>query len=332
MNKNSLKKAMSALAVAAVAASASSVAALAADYPDGQKTDLTNYGTAANATVKPVLTISVDGKGNEVVYDDAADIAGKTITCSLDVSGAAGKYASTGLHVFFDSRLELVPNSKGAVATKGAAIEDIMPSKPKADPTAPEGFSGFFVATAGEADDGQDGTMWTFDLKVPADAKKGDVFPIDIIYRNESAEDIFINKAVDETGCNMQAYTFVSGIYNSARPFAASSANVAKVAALANIDTTMDAYIAIADEVATEPSSEAPATTSSEAPATTTAKAGSTTAKAGSTTTKAGSTTTKASTTAKADAPKTGVAGCGVAVAGLAVALGTAFVLRKKED
>jgi uncharacterized membrane protein len=173
--------------------------------------------------------------------------------------------------------------------------------------------------------------MWTFDLKVPADAKKGDVFPIDIIYRNESAEDIFINKAVDETGCNMQAYTFVNGIYNSARPFAASSANVAKVAALANIDTTMDAYIAIADEVATEPSSEAPATTSSEAPATTTSKAGSTTAKAGSTTTKAGS-TTKASTTAKADAPKTGVAGCGVAVAGLAVALGTAFVLRKKED
>lgn len=332
MNKNSLKKAMSALAVAAVAASASSVAALAADYPDGQKTDLTNYGTAANATVKPVLTISVDGKGNEVVYDDAADIAGKTITCSLDVSGAAGKYASTGLHVFFDSRLELVPNAKGAVATKGAAIEDIMTSKPKADPTAPEGFSGFFVATAGEADDGQDGTMWTFDLKVPADAKKGDVFPIDIIYRNESAEDIFINKAVDETGCNMQAYTFVSGIYNSARPFAASSANAAKVAALANIDTTMDAYIAIADEVATETTSEAPATTTSEAASTTTAKAGSTTAKAGSTTTKAGSTTKASTTTKKADAPKTGVAGCGVAVAGLAVALGTAFVLRKKED
>ena len=265
MNKNSLKKAMSALAVAAVAASASSVAALAADYPDGQKTDLTNYGTAANATVKPVLTINVDGKSNEVVYDDAADIAGKTITCTLDVSGAAGKYASTGLHVFFDSRLELVPNSKGAVATKGAAIEDIMPSKPKADPTAPEGFSGFFVATAGEADDGQDGSMWTFDLKVPADAKKGDVFPIDIIYRNESAEDIFINKAVDETGCNMQAYTFVKGIYNTKyNPFVASEANVAKVAALANIDTGMDAYIAISDVASTT------TTTTSSTPTTTT--------------------------------------------------------------
>lgn len=333
MNKNSLKKAMSALAVAAVAASASSVAALAADYPDGQKTELTNYGTAADATVKPVLTINVDGKSNEVVYDDAADIAGKTITCTLDVSGANKLYASTGLHVFYDSRLKLVPDEDDSLAVAGSAIDKLMADVPSADPTAPEGFSGVFLATAGKQDLGKDGTMWTFNFQVPADAKKGDVFPIDIIYRNESAEDLFCNKAVDETGCNMQAYTFCYGIYNTKfNPFVASEANVAKVAALANIDKGMDAYIAIADEVATEPSSEAPATTSSEAPATTTSKAGSTTAKAGSTTTKAGSTTKASTTTKKADAPKTGVAGCGVAVAGLAVALGTAFVLRKKED
>ena len=259
------RKFISSLTAAVIAFSSVPMAASAADYPDGQKTDLTNYGTAADATVKPVLTISVDGKGNEVVYNDAADIAGKTVTCSLDVSGAAGKYASTGLHVFFDSRLELVPNSEGAVATKGAAIEHIKFSMPKADPTAPEGFSGFFVATAGEDDDGQDGTMWTFTFEVPADANKGDVFPIDIIYRNESAEDIFINKAVDTEGCNMQAYTFVKGIYNTKyNPFVASEANVAKVAALANIDTGMDAYIAISDVASTT------TTTTSSTPTTTT--------------------------------------------------------------
>ena len=32
------------------------------------------------------------------------------------------------------------------------------------------------------------------------------------------------------------------------------------------------------------------------------------------------------------DSPKTGVTGVGVAVAGLAVAVGTAFALKKKED
>ncbi len=36
-------------------------------------------------------------------------------------------------------------------------------------------MKGFFVATAGNANFGLDGTMWTFDLKVPATAKVGDV-------------------------------------------------------------------------------------------------------------------------------------------------------------
>ena len=322
MNKNSLKKVMSALAVAAVAASATSVVASAAQYPDGKKTDLTNYGTSADAKTNPVLTINVEGKGNEVVYDSVEDIAGKTITCTFDVSGADLKYASTGLHIYYDERLEIVADGMGRVAKKGAAVEDIMAQNPTVDSTAPEGFKGFFVATAGENDWGHDGTMWTFQFKVPEDAKKGDVFPIDIIYRNDGAEDLFINKAVDEDGCNMQASAFVKGIYNEARPFGASAANVEKVAALANIDTTMDAYIAIADE---EPV-ETTATTATAAPSS------STTAASGATTSAKASSSTKASTTAAKDAPKTGVAGCGVAVAGLAVALGTAFVLRKKED
>ena len=239
MNKNSLKKVMSALAVAAVAASATSVVASAAQYPDGQKTDLTNYGTSADAKTNPVLTINVEGKGNEVVYDKASDIAGKTITCTLDVSGANLKYASTGLHVFFDSRYELVLNEKGKAATKGAAIEDIMPAAPKEDPTAPEGFKGFFVATAGEEDAGLDGTMWTFQLKVPEDAQKGDVFPIDIMYKsNKNAEDLFVNVEVNQEGNLMQAYTFTKGIYNATEnnTFAANAADVAKCAPLADIN------------------------------------------------------------------------------------------------
>ena len=121
----------------------------------------------------------------------------------------------------------------------------------------------------------------------------------------------------------MQASAFVKGIYNEDRAFGASAANVEKVAALANINTTMDAYVAIADE---EPV-ETTATTATAAPSS------STTAASGATTSAKASSSTKSATTTKAaDAPKTGVAGCGVAVAGLAVALGTAFVLRKKED
>ena len=255
------RKFISSLTAAVIAFSSVPMAASAADYPDGQE----GYGTAADATVKPVLTISVDGKGNEVVYDDAADIAGKTITCTLDVSGANKLYASTGLHVFYDSRLKLVPDEDDILAVAGSAIDKLMADVPAADPTAPEGFSGVFLDTAGSQDLGKDGTMWTFRFEVPADAKKGDVFPIDIIYRNESAEDLFCNKSVDKKGLDMQAFTFVKGIYNTKyNPFVASSANVAKVAALANIDTGMDAYIAISDVASTT------TTTTSSTPTTTT--------------------------------------------------------------
>lgn len=66
-----------------------------------------------------------------------------------------------------------------------------------------------------------------------------------------------------------------------------------------------------------------------EAESTTTTTTESTTT----TTTTSGSATSAASTTAAGGgSPQTGVNGVGVAAAGLAVAIGTAFVLRKKED
>ncbi len=241
-----IRKLISAISASILAISAIPMTVNAADYPDGRN----GFGYSAEATVKPVLTIDIDGMGNQVVYDNVSDIAGKTVTCSLNVSGANLKYATTALHVYFDSRYELVHNENNKAATRGAAIEDIMPATPKEDPTAPEGFSGFFVATSGEEDAGLDGTMWTFQLMVPEDAQKGDVFPIDIIYRNEGAEDLFINKAwdEDENGCNMQAYAFTKGIFNSQNPNGFNqSENVAKVAALKDIGEDMDAYIAIDD-------------------------------------------------------------------------------------
>lgn len=189
---------------------------------------------------------------------------------------------------------------------------------------------------------------------------------------NPSAEDLFTNKEKDDNGDAMQAWTFTKGIYNSDTNynFTADAAHVAKCKALANIDKSYDGYIAIADGeeppvVTTTTEAEPPVivtTTTTAAPVvqtTTTTEAeppvivtttttapvvpvvsdtttastvsGTSTTKASST--KASSTTGKGGTTTKKnDAPKTGVAGVGVAVAGLAVAIGTAFVLRKKED
>lgn len=359
--KNSLKRAFSAVALTAVAASASSMSAFATGYA--------GEGNADAAVTKPTITLD-----KIVLTEDEAP--GKQVDVNLSVSGAQLAYASTGFHVYWDSRLTLnVDATFGeAMVTKGDAIQRLSPSNPKEDSSASQqNMAGYFVATGGEKDLGIDGVMWTFSFTLPADAAAGDVYPLDIIYKSTpNAKDLFMNKAEDEDGNNMQAYAFTRGIYSSDNPtFAADAADIAKVPALADIDNTYDGYIAVeagettitttttTTTTSTTTTTTTTSTTTSTSTSTTTTSTGSgttTTTSTGSgtttTTTSTGSgvtstttkpVTTKATTTAKpgttttkksgtTESPKTGVAGVGVAAAGLVVALGTAFVLRKKED
>ena len=330
MKKNSFKRVASALAIAAVAASASSMAAVADEYNGFDMADING------SEIKPTVFISVDGTQGGKVFD--TDIAGKTVECTLNVTGAANKYASTGFHVFFDKRVKLNMDGEYPDVTQGAAIGKISPGEPVIDDT-DANMNGFFAATAGSSNRGNDGVMWTFNLVVPADAKAGDVFPIDIVYKSsKNAEDLFVNTEVDKAGNLMQAYVFTKGIYNPKENnnFAASAEDVAKCAALADISKSADAYIAIAGgttttEETTTTTTETTTTTTESTTTSATTSAGSTTAK--STTSTAKGSTTKAATSTTKN-PKTGVSGtgAGLAVAGLAVAVATAFVLRKKED
>ncbi len=330
MKKNSFKRVASALAIAAVAASASSMAAFADEYNGFDMADING------SEIKPTVFISVDGTQGGKVFDE--DIAGKTVECTLNVTGAANKYASTGFHVFFDKRVKLNMDGEYPDVTQGAAIGKLSPGEPVLDET-DANMNGFFAATAGSSNRGNDGVMWTFNLVVPADAKAGDVFPIDIVYKsNKNAEDLFVNTEVDKAGNLMQAYVFTKGIYNPKENnnFAASAEDVAKCAALADISKSADAYIAIAGgttttEETTTTTTETTTTTTESTTTSATTSAGSTTAK--STTSTAKGSTTKAATSTTKN-PKTGVSGtgAGLAVAGLAVAVATAFVLRKKED
>ena len=330
MKKNSFKRVASALAIAAVAASASSMAAFADEYNGFDMADING------SEIKPTVFISVDGTQGGKVFDE--DIAGKTVECTLNVTGAANKYASTGFHVFFDKRVKLNMDGEYPDVTQGAAIGKLSPGEPVIDDT-DANMNGFFAATAGSSNRGNDGVMWTFNLVVPADAKAGDVFPIDIVYKsNKNAEDLFVNTEVDKAGNLMQAYVFTKGIYNPKENnnFAASAEDVAKCAALADISKSADAYIAIAGGTTT--TEETTTTTTETATTTTESTTTSATTSAGSTTAKSTTSTAKGSTTKAATSttknPKTGVSGtgAGLAVAGLAVAVATAFVLRKKED
>lgn len=341
MKKNSLRSAVAALAVAAVSVTAASMSAFAA--PENANYGFTDAEILASEN-KPYVTLT-----KTVLTMDEVKANENKVQISMSVSDEASrKYAATGFHVHYDSRLKVATDEFGLAITPGPAIARISPSGPVDDPTAEEqGMSGFFVCSSGNADNGIGGVMWNAEMILPDDVKEGDVFGLDIYYIESTVnEDLFTNVQKDRTGNLMQAWVFTRGIYNELwNPnFAATDDDIAKCAALANIDKTYDGYIAIQDApqttttttvVTTTTTTEAPViistttTTAPIVPGTTTSTSKPTTKPATKpATTKKGAVTTKPA----GNAPTTGVAGVGVAAAGLAVALGTAFVLRKKED
>ena len=306
MKKNTLKRAFAALAVSAVAASASAVSAIAAGPAAGQEYNLNGLDPSKAAT-KPTISITQE----KISLSEAK--ANPVRTMEITVSGADRKYAPTGLHIQYDERLTGVKDEDGDYATLGAAGSKLSQEQ-QAD-----GTHGFFVATAASTDIGKDGVLWTFKLQLPSDVKEGDKFPVEIAYRSKpTAEDLFTNGDKDTEGQLMQAWVFTQGIEQGYIEIEAPTTT--------STSTTTTTTTTTTTSTTTTTTSGSSTTTS-----TTTKAAGSSTTKKAATTTKKATTTAKA-TTKKNDSPKTGVAGAGVAVAGLAIAVGTAFALRKKED
>jgi hypothetical protein len=344
MKKSTLKRAFSAVAASALALTVSSVSAFAA-ITDKGSAYTKEPADGSSAASKPAIEVT------KKVFNGASEAAGQTVTVTLKVTGdnVDGKYCTTGFHVQWDDRLTVVPSRTGNYAKVAsgddAAITELPPEQQQ------NGTNGVFLCTMGKSDAGYTGPMWTIDLQVPADAKDGDVYPIDVYYDaagQGGRADLFTNNADDNDGKLMQAYFFTKGI-NSAQ-------NPSTDPLLANA-TFADGYIAIEGPVeTTTTTTEATTTTTTEATTTTTTSATTTTTSATTTTTTEATTTTTAATTTSgtgssssttaqtttkksgdtgnktSDSPKTGVTGVGVAVAGLAVAVGTAFALKKKED
>ena len=285
MKKNAFKSAIAALAVSAVALTGSAMTAFAGSAT-GDKYDTSKYDPP-KSEIKPTVSLSQK-------QVDISDIS-KPVTMQLSVKDAEGKYAPTGFHVDYDSKLTLVERD-GDIAELGDAGKKL-----KSKDMTKNGDHGFFVTTGSPENTGRDGVLWEFDLQLPSDAKIGDKYEVNIMYKStETAKDLFTNVAQNDEGQLMQACVFTNGIEQG--------------------------YIEVVGPTTT---TTTPPTTTTTTPPTTTTTTPPTT-----TTTKKVTTTTKnvTTTTNKNNATKTGEKGVGLAVAGLAVAVGTAFVLRKKED
>lgn len=177
-----------------------------------EKSDETKVVLNPNkAATKPTLSLSqLQVPVNQI--DKVQEIV-------LTVSGANEKYAPTGLHIRFDDRLEMqtyddeyaeLMNGKtdGAKRLSGDSWADFVDT---------DGVPhGVFTSTKAAGDVGRDGPIWKFRVKIPADAKVGDKYPIEIVYKvnakNPLLHDIFTNFANDTDGQNMEAWVFTKGI------------------------------------------------------------------------------------------------------------------------
>lgn len=226
-----------------IASAAAVSVSLCAGAMNVSATGYTDKGNADAAINKPKLTM------DKVVVTKST----KEVTVNLKVSGANRAYASTGIHVYWDSRLRLAEDTSVnlPMIDRGDAIRRLACDIPTKDPTAAkQGMDGYFMTTAGSNNYGLDGVMWSFTFILPDDAKIGDVYPIDIIYKSTAgASDLFINREVNTNGYNMQAYAFKKGIYSSDNPtFTADADDILRVPALADINKTYDGYIAVGSD------------------------------------------------------------------------------------
>jgi len=308
MKKNALKSAIAALGVSAVTLSSTAMIALAGGAVGSDKYDTSKYDPT-KATIKPTVTVSTE-------KIDASK-AGSNVTITVSVKDAEGKYGPTGLHIQWDKRLTLVKRD-------GDYAEKMDAGKKLSYDEEADGENGVFVTTMASDDVGRDGVLWALDFTVPADAKSGDFFPVEIAYKtSDNAKDLFTNCNQDEAGQLMQAWVFTNGIVQGGVQVGDTPITTTTTTAPATTTTTTTKATTSTTKPATTTTTTTKATTSTTKPATT------------STTTKPATTsTTKPKTTAAAgkDAANTGVGGMGLAVAGLAIAVGTAFACRKKED
>ncbi|EWM52383.1 dockerin type I domain-containing protein [Ruminococcus flavefaciens] len=99
---------------------------------------------------------------------------------------------STGIHIIYDDRLQIVPDEYDNVA-------DCMNSRLRSFKAQKYEANGIFVATSSDRECmlSADGTnLWRFTLRLPSNVKVGDIYPINIVYMDG---DLFDNCLSNDT-------------------------------------------------------------------------------------------------------------------------------------
>jgi hypothetical protein len=262
--------------------------------------------SAITASAETAKGYTSTGKAAADFKGAALDLTQKTIsldeaknvqTIVLAAKGDGTQFDSTGIHIKFDAGLELVQTEYMEEKVWAAPQTAVKTYEAVQDGT--DGLFLTFANSTPKAATTAGLKLWAFDVKVK-NPEAGKKYPIEIAYEDG---DLFDLKGSADT--------------EAIRDYAFSNVTQGYIEIVAPTTTTTTAT-----------------TTTTSTTSTTTTSTTSTTTTSGSKTTTSAKTTTKpvSTTKPKDNSPKTGVPGAGIAVAGLAVAIGTAFVLRKKED
>ncbi|MDE7226613.1 MAG: hypothetical protein K2N49_07145, partial [Ruminococcus sp.] len=212
----------------------------------------------SDSEIKPTITLS------KILLDEVP--YNRTVKVQVMVDTEDYSYASTGLHIYYDPRLEIEENNSGNPKVKKGAAADMLMFQASYDATAEDyGMKGIFISTSGDCNAGISGVLTEITFNIPSDSSVGDVYPLDIVYRESiKMKDKFSTFNDNSTGKLMQAWTFTKGIYNDDTNynFTADSEHIEKCSTLKYIDKSCDGYIAISDSL--------PVTTTITKPATTT--------------------------------------------------------------
>lgn len=157
--------------------------------------DISIYNPS-EAVVKPTVFLSQ----LQVSLDEIEN----TVTMYLGIKDAEGYYSKTNFHVDFDSRLSLV-DKDGDYAQLGAAGKRLIPNVKL------YGEHGIELNT--DTDDaknyGRDGALWEIFFTLPDNAKVGDKYNVNIMYKEG---DYFLGTVQDIDEKRMQAWVFTEGI------------------------------------------------------------------------------------------------------------------------
>ncbi|MBR2283974.1 MAG: hypothetical protein IJ874_06095 [Ruminococcus sp.] len=168
--------------------------------------------------IKPLLSLP------KIELSEEELAASHNVLVTLTVSDANRKYASSEIWTVFDSRLSLPENPDGSPAVSaGDAVRLLStrfrkPSYYDSEQKKLIEQNGVRVITAGSANYGLDGYIYTISVTLPDNAKPGDVYPLRFFYadsettHNKFTNSMFTNKANDDTGKLMQAWTFTNGL------------------------------------------------------------------------------------------------------------------------